>query len=388
MQPLLLENAVRFPSHASEIGITAPRLIDLFSGCGGLTQGFVDAGFLPVLAVEILPDAARSYRENFQCPVHAMTIESFCAALEKGHLLLPSVDVIVGGPPCQGFSPLGKMSVRSPRRRRQNKMNDLSSYFLRVVRHLLPEVVIIENVPEFLKSPQFEKVRYALDEMEYKVTAGILRADHYGVPQKRRRAFLIAARRIRPLLPLPTGEFRTVRDAIGHLPLEPTNSDWHIGRNPRHESIERYKAVPPGGNRFDLVRNRRDLAPPCWIKKKTGTTDVFGRLRWNEPSGTIRTEFFKPEKGRYLHPEAHRPITHREAACLQTFPPGYTFVGSKISVARQIGEAVPPKLAYEIARAALLALQKARKAEDVGKGSIEGPLREERRQEAHRETAR
>lgn len=84
----------------------------------------------------------------------------------------------------------------------------------------------------------------------------------------------------------------------------------HFGRNPTALSLERYKLIPPGGNRFDLMRSRPDLCTPCWINKKTGSADVFGRLEWNKPSLTIRTEFFKPEKGRYLHPQADRPITH------------------------------------------------------------------------------
>ena len=121
-------------------------------------------------------------------------------------------------------------------------------------------------------------------------------------------------------------------------------------------SIERYKAVPEGGNRFDLARNRPDLLPNCWTNKPTGTTDVFGRLWWDRPSLTIRTEFFKPEKGRYLHPEAHRPITHREAARIQTFPDDFDFAGTKIEIARQIGNAVPPVLAEAIADAVMARL--------------------------------
>jgi DNA (cytosine-5)-methyltransferase 1 len=123
----------------------------------------------------------------------------------------------------------------------------------------------------------------------------------------------------------------------------------HFRRNPRPTSVERYKAVPEGGNRFDLARNRPDLLPRCWAEKPTGTTDVMGRLWWDRPGFTIRTEFFKPEKGRYLHPKAHRPITHREAARIQSFPDSFTFEGSKIEVARQIGNAVPPLLGKALA---------------------------------------
>ncbi len=102
-------------------------------------------------------------------------------------------------------------------------------------------------------------------------------------------------------------------------------------------------------NRFDLQRLAPDITPECWIKKTSGGTDLFGRLWWNRPAFTIRTEFFKPEKGRYLHPSQHRPITHREAARFQTFPDTFRFCGNKIDIARQIGNAVPPLLAAKIA---------------------------------------
>jgi len=98
-----------------------------------------------------------------------------------------------------------------------------------------------------------------------------------------------------------------------------------------------------------LQRVAPDLTPQCWINKKSGGTDLFGRLWWDRPAFTIRTEFYKPEKGRYLHPAQHRPITHREAARLQSFPDNFIFTGSKIEIARQIGNAVPPLLAARVA---------------------------------------
>jgi len=150
----------------------------------------------------------------------------------------------------------------------------------------------------------------------------------------------------------------TLRAAIGDLP-EPVGTEiraekgteaLHFGRNPTQMSIDRYKAIPEEGmNRFDLQRIAPELTPQCWINKKSGGTDLFGRLWWNRPSVTIRTEFFKPEKGRYLHPVQHRPITHREAARIQTFPDDFVFKGNKTEIARQIGNAVAVKMAKQIA---------------------------------------
>ena len=155
-------------------------------------------------------------------------------------------------------------------------------------------------------------------------------------------------------LPASSAEFFG-RSIPGPFSME----EIHFRRNPTAMSLERYSVIPPGGGRFDLMRERPDLLPPCWRKKPKGTGDVMGRLEWEKPSVTIRTEFFKPEKGRYLHPEWHRtkksarvdrPITHREAALIQTFPPHYLWCGSKTQIARQIGNAVPPVLAGAIGR--------------------------------------
>src|SRR5581483_7744192 len=165
----------------------------------------------------------------------------------------------------------------------------------------------------------------------------------------------------KPVHGLPT--WRTFRGAVEGLPLRPDGINWHRGRNPRPMSLERYKTIPhEGEGRFQLAERRPDITPPCWLRKKTGTTDVFGRLWWDRPAFTIRTEFYKPEKGRYLHPEAHRPITIREAACLQTFPrrharPPHGFILPEhlpmVQVAKGIGNAVPPRLAQRIGMAVL-----------------------------------
>jgi len=339
--------------------------IDLFSGCGGISWGFMMAGFKPIAGVEILPDPAETYTENIGVPGLCQSVSEFVSdafrslSSNETNSLWPQslaaslkngVDVIVGGPPCQGYSPLGKMSRGASKKRHHRELNALWRDYLAAVELLRPKAVVTENVPEFVKSPEFRKFRVQLRSMGYRTETRVLNAYDYGVPQMRKRSFTLALKHIRPSFPPTINTHETVRDAIEWLSLVPDETNWHVGRHPKPMSIERYKVIPPGGNRFDLMRRRPDITPRCWLEKPTGTTDVFGRLTWDGPASTIRTEFFKPEKGRYLHPEADRAITHREAALLQTFPCTYKFVGNKTSAARQIGEAVPPRLAEALGR--------------------------------------
>lgn len=344
------------------------RTIDLFAGAGGLSLGFhlaglenPDVAFDPVFAVENDPAAVRSYKTNFGSPVWDAPIEGFA---DRD---FPEADLIIGGPPCQGFSPLGRDRDSGSRA----KLNSLWEHYLSAVESVTPRAFVIENVPEFQRSAQFNELLHRMRTgptlHRYGIAYGVLNAADYGVPQTRRRGiFLAVLDREVAWPPRPTHgpgtsqPHRTVKDAIWDLPRRPTGTEprmrpdgsqhLHFRRNPRPESLERYKAIPAGGNRFDLQRVRPDLTPRCWAEKPTGTTDVMGRLWWDRPSVTIRTEFFKPEKGRYLHPSAHRPITHREAARLQSFPDWFIFEGSKIEIARQIGNAVPPLLGKAIAR--------------------------------------
>lgn len=314
------------------------KFIDLFCGCGGLALGFEQAGFKSVFAADIDRASVETYRSNFKHNVFFGDIKDLKEIQEHA-------DIIIGGPPCQGFSPLGKFSPRYE----HVAMNALWREYLRILDFIKPKAFVIENVPDFLKSDEFFLFQKEMAKRNFNVIFGVLKATDYGVPQKRVRGFIIGMRNRLPRFPNPTNCVTTVRDAIGDLSLIPDGVNWHIGRNPTKKSIERYICIPPGGNRFDLMRKRPDITPVCWLRKLTGTTDVFGRLEWDKPALTIRTEFYKPEKGRYLHPEANRPITHREAARLQTFPDDFEFIGTKIEVARMIGNAVPPKLAYHIA---------------------------------------
>ncbi|GKT09267.1 DNA cytosine methyltransferase [Desulforhabdus sp. TSK] len=355
------------------------KLIDLFCGAGGMTLGFSEKfghPFESIWANDFNQFCAETYNRNFG--PHCVSGD-IVEILRDGNLEIPSADVVIGGPPCQGFSLLNKQRDGDPRKQ-------LWRPFLEVVERCNAQIFVMENVPQLIGTFEHGEIVGVAESLGFKVWHGKLLAADYGVPQLRLRAFIIGCRFANPssLFPPRKSHFsrnsgsvqlsfagfgrdsylqnprpwKTVRDAIGDLPPPegteirdlPPPLDLHFGRSPTQKSLERYKAIPKEGmNRFDLQRIVPELTPDCWIRKKQGGTDLFGRLWWDRPAFTIRTEFFKPEKGRYLHPEQHRPITHREAARFQSFPDDFRFTGSKIEIAKQIGNAVPPLLAARVA---------------------------------------
>jgi len=361
------------------------RLIDLFAGAGGLTLGFTNVFgqvFEPVWANDFNASAAKTYNANFG---NHCTTGDILEIVEKRIDEIPKAEVVIGGPPCQGFSLLNKQRDGDPRKQ-------LWRPYLKIVEHSGAKVFVMENVPQLLGSEEHQEIMEVAAALGFKISFAKLCAADYGVPQTRWRAFIIGCKYADPkeFFPprkthrRPSGlekgtlfseesdlyvsrarQWRTVRDAIGDLPppkgteirdeLPPL--DLQFGRTPTALSQKRYRAIPKEGmNRFDLQKHAPDLTPECWIRKEKGGTDLFGRLWWDKPAFTIRTEFFKPEKGRYLHPCQHRPITHREAARLQSFPDSFIFTGSKIEIAKQIGNAVPPMLAARIADSVLAML--------------------------------
>ncbi|MFJ5225748.1 DNA cytosine methyltransferase [Streptomyces sp. NPDC088400] len=376
------------------------RTMDLFAGCGGFTAGFGSygvgpegdvPGFRPVASVESDPAAAATYAANHHPDV------PFCGVIEDfdPYPFADEVDVITGGPPCQGFSGLGAQNPSDPR-------NTLWEEYLRVVAVVRPKVFVLENVDRFLKSPEYERLQDAvrLDGLlaDYELSTAILNAADYGVPQTRRRVIVIGTHRDfgAPLQhPTPTHtKIPVIEDELvlfgGAVPLlewVPVDSifrrsarieitgtelparrvsgglagpyrtdELHFGRTPTPLSVARYAAIPQGGNRDDLRGKmtvidgaEKALSTLSWDKHHSGSRDVMGRLRSGSPSVTIRTEFFKPEKGRYLHPVENRPITHYEAALIQGFPDDYRWYGTKIQIAKQIGNAVPVGLGRALA---------------------------------------
>lgn len=343
------------------------RIVDLFAGAGGLSHGFLTASdrFEHIQGVELDSAAAETYKANIGT-VFSGSIEDWLTGE------VPQADIVLGGPPCQGFSLLGKRDADDPR-------NHLWSNYLEAIARIRPKIFVMENVAAFANTDAFQAMSRDLEESlrfrrgDYTVSHKILNGADHGVAQNRKRVFIVG--RLAGVggfeFPAPQEKVKTVRDMIGGIP-QPTTANWpektsngiargpyltselHIDRNYIELSRNRFKAIPPGGNRFDLPE---ELLAPCWKTHRSGSGDVMGRLRWDEPSVTIRTEFFKPEKGRYLHPTQHRAITHREAALLQGFPDDYRWYGTRVEIARQIGNAVPPPLARALAQSVLDAIE-------------------------------
>jgi len=342
------------------------EVLDLFAGAGGFSAGFERTGhFRTVQAVEFDPAAAKTFELNHpDARVFAGSIQDWLKSDEPRH-----VDIVIGGPPCQGFSTLNRSDVQPER-------NELWNEYVEAIVKVRPTYFVVENVAAFQRSPQFKLLvgeflpGGRLEGYSYEV--GTLNAAEYGSFQARKRTVLIGHAKQLPFPGWPEWtrskeNFRTVREALTgipedwdyiDLPDKPTlvpgktvpgpflTSELHVGRHYEVRSLERIGYVREGGNRFQIPDR---LLSRCWREHTTGSADVMGRLHWDRPSVTIRTEFFKPEKGRYLHPHAHRALTHLEAAVLQGFPLNYLWAGTKVQIACQIGNAVPLELGEAIA---------------------------------------
>jgi DNA (cytosine-5)-methyltransferase 1 len=319
--------------------------IDLFSGCGGLSQGLRSAGFEVVAAFDNDADSIAAYRLNHpDTTVFEGDIREVDTAEIRKLLHGQPLHFLAGCPPCQGFSSMRRLNKKPSKR---DSRNNLVLEYLRFVEELKPFTIMMENVPGLINYTLFKRVFAELQRLRYKPKLQSVRIQEYGVPQRRRRLVVVGSLLGDLDIAEPTDERVTVRDVIGHLEATSRTKDavHRIVKVHTPEVMERIKATPKnGGSRADVP----EFQLACHKGDKVGFRDVYGRMRWNDYSPTITGGCLNPSKGRFLHPEKNRAITAREAALLQTFPRTYKFpVGlSKTSIALMIGNALPPKFSH------------------------------------------
>ena len=355
------------------------NVIDIFSGCGGLSLGFLKDGYKVVKAVEFDEKIANSYKKNH--PDIEMIVDDIRNVDNANVFKTNMAEVIIGGPPCQGFSMAGARIregfIEDPR-------NFLFRSYFNVVKCVKPKAFVFENVKGILtmeKGQIFNQIleifsnRNLLDGDAYSLYYKVVKASDYGIPQARERVIIIGiknktldiekiweetkemVKKEQPTFFNPV----TIRDAIGNLPSETENgviknpipiSDYqkylacnneflsnHNGTNHSKLAISRMSKVGNGEN-FTVLNE--DI--------KSVHSGSYGRLSWDSQAQTITTRFDTPSGGRFTHPEKNRTITPREAARIQSFPDDFVFYGNKTTICKQIGNAVPPKLAYFLAR--------------------------------------
>ena len=354
------------------------KIIDLFSGCGGLSLGFIERGHQIVKAVEIDSSIANTYKMNH--PEVDVIVGDIKELDTGGAFQRGEADLIVGGPPCQGFSMAGARIrngfIDDPR-------NYLFKHYFNVVKTVMPKAFIMENVKGLLTMQNgriFNQIKeifsnpQLLEGQSYTIHYKVVKAVDFGIPQKRERVIIIGTLNnnyafetlwdqsmldIQNMIPT-FFEKVTVRDAIEGLPAPsddgmvkntPPKSNYqkylscgssilqnHIQTKHSIKALERIKKIKMGENYESLCE-----------KIKSVHSGAYGRLDWDLPAQTITTRFDTPAGGRFIHPVENRTITPREAARIQSFPDDFVFFGSKSSICKQIGNAVPPKISYFLA---------------------------------------
>lgn len=342
-----------------------PTVIDLFSGVGGLSLGFEEEGFNILLANECDESIANAYMKNHR---KAKMVVGDITSLDLNAVFgnyKNKVDVIIGGPPCQGFSQKGK------RKTIHDKRNFLFKYYVKVVELVKPKYFVMENVPNLLTTEKgyfFNEIETLFNGMGYFLQHGVLNAADFGVPQNRKRAVIIGKMNgVAPALPSPLNEKVTIWDAISDLAFLGSGEGNEVQeyRNaPQSEyekklrghanllynhkatkhstlSLKRLRMIPPNAG--------KEVLPQEQLTKSI-YSGTWTRMKKDDVSVTITTRFDTPSSGKFTHPFLNRAITVREAARIQSFPDEFIFIGSKSSQMRQVGNAVPPLLASAIAK--------------------------------------
>jgi DNA (cytosine-5)-methyltransferase 1 len=332
-------------------------VIDLFSGCGGLSQGFIDAGYDITLGIDNWEDAITTFNNNHKNSIGIVTdLFRTTPADIKEQTNISDVDVIVGGPPCQGFSIAGKRFIDDER-------NKLYKSFVDFVDFFKPKAFLLENVPNIIsmgKGVFKDSILEDFEKIGYNVTYKVLMASDFGVPQNRKRAFFIGIKNGKTFEfpePLSTQKI-TSEEAISDLPdlsindnskyPLPCASEYqkkirngtkklfnHQLTNHKEKTVEIISMVPDGGNYKNL---------PEHLKDTRKVNIAWTRLNSQKPSFTIDTGH-----RHHFHYKFNRVPTVRESARIQSFTDDFIFLGSKTSQYKQVGNAVPPLLAKYLA---------------------------------------
>ncbi len=343
------------------------KILDLFSGAGGFSYGLEkNPHFKTAVATDFNESALNTFK--FNMPDTEIIIGDITNVSVKKEIIEKSkklnVNLIVGGPPCQGFSLKGKKLGL------EDKRNYLFKEYLSIVEQLQPEVFVIENVKALISTSAGWFKNQILDRIKslgYYVDYGVLTASEFGVPQSRPRTVFLCCKSLEIKLPKPTcTKVVTVRDAISDLAylqsgegaieqdyttksetdyqrlmrIDSTKLFNHKASNHAQIAIEKLKLIPPECGKEHL---------PAEMIGKQKFSGTWGRLKWDLPSPTIDTRFDACSNGTNNHPFLNRAITPREAARLQSFDDKFVFVGTKVAIRQQIGNAVPPLMAKAIA---------------------------------------
>ena len=356
------------------------RAVDVFAGGGGLTVGLKRAGFSVVAAIEIESHAYSTYRANHpRVKAFKQDVRSV-----KGKDLLALTDgkpihLLAGCPPCQGFTSL------TSKYGREDERNSLVLEIARLASEVKPNAIMMENVPGLAGKGKklYTKLRKQLTDLGYVLTDGVLQVADYGVPQFRRRLVMLGGLGFSIDLPAATHSkdgddetdaWLTVRDAIWGMEKPDTlqnakkqgpveESDWHVVRTLSEENKDRLRAAKPGRTWPNIPEN---LRPKCHQGDYDGFTNVYGRMKWNEPSPTITGGCTTLSKGRFGHPTQLRTISVREAALLQTFPEEYKFDTPYMEyVCNIIGNALPCDFAEAVSRQCMLRLKQEARRENA-----------------------
>jgi DNA (cytosine-5)-methyltransferase 1 len=358
------------------------NVIDLFAGCGGFSVGFERAGYNITKAVEFDKDIAASYSHNHKGTL--MIAEDIGKIADMDHFSFGEADVIIGGPPCQGFSMAGER-IREKKAFINDPRNYLFRHYVEVVKIVRPKVFLLENVKGILskdKGAIFKEIVDAFGDPEnfngdkYYLHYKVCKAVEFGIPQRRERVVVIGVlnkefdidklfdetKEIIELLEPNFFKPVSLREAISDIPLPSEDGICTLGAcqseyqaSLRNQSNMIKNHIASRHNDLAIGRMQNVGAGQNWQVLNEEIHSVhsgaYGRLEWDQPTMTITTRFDTPAGGRFIHPVEDRTLTPREAARVQSFPDSFEFIGNKTIVCKQIGNAVPPKLSYFLANA-------------------------------------